>query len=92
MIEALGQAGGILAHRCGAFDSARQVMYLVAVTEAKFRKLVRPGDRLDLDVVPLRKGSKIWIMKGIARVGDDEVARAQFVASLGLKTTVSAEK
>src|SRR5438309_11282479 len=62
-IEAMAQAGGILAARTVSFDPATHVMMFMAIDAVKFRKAVTPGDQLMIEVVPLRKG-KIFKMKG----------------------------
>src|SRR5215813_5826717 len=62
-IEAMAQAGGILASRAVAFDPTTHVMLFMAIDQVKFRKAVVPGDQLRIEVVPLRKG-KIFKMKG----------------------------
>jgi 3-hydroxymyristoyl/3-hydroxydecanoyl-(acyl carrier protein) dehydratase len=54
----------------------------MSIDKAKFRKPVLPGDVLRLEVVPLRKGGAIWKMRGEAKVGDDLVAEAEFLASI----------
>jgi 3-hydroxyacyl-[acyl-carrier-protein] dehydratase len=82
IIEALAQAGAILAHHSGRFDPDKQVVYFMTIDNAKFRRPVRPGDRLELEVLPLRKGSTVWKMRGTARVGEQVVASAEFVATL----------
>lgn len=82
VIEALAQAGGILAHHCGSFDPARQMLLFMAIDKAKFRRPVRPGDRLDLEVQPLRTGAKVWKLKGAARIDGQLVAEAEFMATI----------
>ena len=82
LIEAMAQAGGILAHHCGCFDPGSQILLLMTVDKAKFRRPARPGDRLDLEVEPLRKGAKVWKLKGVARVDGEVVAEAEFVATM----------
>ena len=82
IVEALAQAGAVLAASQSAFDSARHVMYFMTIDKAKFRKPVFPGDVLRLEVVPLRKGTTIWKMRGEAKVGDDLVAEAEFLAGI----------
>jgi len=44
-----------------------QVMYLMTIDQAKFRKPVLPGVVLRLEVVPLRKGTAAWKMRGVKR-------------------------
>jgi len=82
IIEALAQAGALLAAPQVGFDPARQAIYFVAIDKVKFRKPVIPGDALILEVVPLRKGGAVWKMRGEAKVGDAVVAEAEFVAAI----------
>ena len=82
IIEALAQAGALLAARQSSFDPLRQVMYLMTIDKAKFRKPVLPGDVLRLEVVPLRKGTAAWKMRGEAKVGQALVAEAEFLAGI----------
>jgi 3-hydroxyacyl-[acyl-carrier-protein] dehydratase len=86
LVEALAQAGGILAHHCGGFDPEKQLLLFMTISNAKFRRQVRPGDRLDLEVLPLRKG-RVWKMKGVGRVGDDIAAEAEFMATIAPRET-----
>lgn len=81
MVEAMAQAGGILAARTSGFDPAKQVMFFMAIDKVKFRKPVSPGDQLVLEVVPLRKG-KIWKMQGKASVDGEVVCSAEFLATM----------
>jgi 3-hydroxyacyl-[acyl-carrier-protein] dehydratase len=90
IIEALAQAGALYAARIVKFDPDKQVIYFMAIDKAKFRKPVVPGDVLRLEVVPLRKGGVIWKMRGEAKVGDDIVAEAEFMASIQPKPVVTA--
>jgi beta-hydroxyacyl-ACP dehydratase FabZ len=80
-VEAMAQAGGILAARSGDFDPKTQVVFFMAIDKVKFRKPVTPGDQLVLTVTPLRKG-RIWKMAGEARVGGQVVSQAEFLATM----------
>jgi beta-hydroxyacyl-ACP dehydratase FabZ len=87
-IEAMAQAGGILASRSIAFDPSTHVMVFMAIDSVKFRKTVVPGDQLIIEVVPLRKG-KIFKMKGEIRVDGVVVSSAEFLAGIAEKSKVS---
>ena len=87
-VEAMAQAGGVLASRAIAFDPATQVMMFMAIDAVKFRKAVVPGDQLIIEVVPLRKG-KIFKMKGEIRVDGNVVSSAEFLAGLVDKSKVA---
>src|SRR5215468_5242051 len=86
-IEAMAQAGGILAMRSVEFDPATHVMLFMAIDAVKFRKAVVPGDQLHIEVVPLRKG-KIFKMKGEVRVDGNVVSSAEFLAGLAERSKV----
>ena len=87
-IEAMAQAGGILALRTVQFDPATHVMLFMAIDAVKFRRAVVPGDQLIIDVVPLRKG-KIFKMKGEIHVDGHLVSSAEFLAGLAEKSKVA---
>ncbi|HWN66194.1 MAG TPA: 3-hydroxyacyl-ACP dehydratase FabZ, partial [Haliangium sp.] len=81
IIEAMAQAGGILAARTSDYDPEKQVVMFMAIDKVKFRKPVTPGDQLVMEVVPLRRG-KIWKMQGTARVDGQVVCTAEFLATM----------
>lgn len=80
-VEAMAQAGGILASRIVSFDPEKQVMLFMAIDAVKFRRKVVPGDQLVLEVVPLRKG-RIFKMRGEAKIDGKVVSEAEFLATL----------
>jgi beta-hydroxyacyl-ACP dehydratase FabZ len=82
IIEALAQAGALLAAHAVGFNPETHVIYFMAIDKAKFRKPVVPGDVLTLEVVPLRKGGAIWKLRGEAKVGDVLVAEAELMATI----------
>ncbi len=88
-VEAMAQAGGVLASRSVQFDAAKQVMLFMAIDNVKFRKMVTPGDQLRIEVVPLRKG-KIFKMKGEITVDGVVVSSAEFLAGLADRSKVGA--
>ena len=87
-VEAMAQAGGILASQSVKFDPKTHVMLFMAIDAVKFRKAVTPGDQLLIEVVPLRKG-KIFKMKGEIRVNGNVVSSAEFLAGLAEKSKVT---
>ena len=82
MIEALAQAGGVLTQLSrdpGAGDG--QTFYLVKVDNAKFSRMVVPGDRLDLEVELKRQIRNMAQYVGIARVDGEQVACAEILCA-----------
>jgi 3-hydroxyacyl-[acyl-carrier-protein] dehydratase len=90
IIEALAQAGALLAAQLVGFDPATQVIYFMAIDKARFRKPVVPGDLLILEVVPLRKGGAIWKLRGEAKVDGVIVAEAELLASIQPRDSAAA--
>jgi beta-hydroxyacyl-ACP dehydratase FabZ len=80
IIEALAQAGGILAARQIGLDPTTHVMLFVAIDNCKFRRPVTPGDQLMLHAQLLRKG-KICKLKAEALVAGQVVCQAEFLAT-----------
>ena len=87
-IEAMAQAGGILASKAVAFDPTTHVMLFMAIDAVKFRRPVTPGDQLIIEVVPLRKG-KIFKMKGEIKCDGNVVSSAEFLAGLADRNKVT---
>ncbi|HZS38488.1 MAG TPA: 3-hydroxyacyl-ACP dehydratase FabZ [Polyangia bacterium] len=85
IVEAMAQAGAILAMRAMQRDSSNTVIYFMALDKVKFRKPVVPGDQLKLEVAPLRKGGAIWKMRGEAFVDGTLVTEAEFLATIADK-------
>jgi 3-hydroxyacyl-[acyl-carrier-protein] dehydratase len=86
VIEAMAQVGGILA-RLSVPESmnldASKAIYFAAIDKVKFRKPVVPGDQIVFELTAMRKGTKIWKMKGRAMVNKELVAEAELVAAIG---------
>jgi 3-hydroxyacyl-[acyl-carrier-protein] dehydratase len=88
IIEALAQAGALLAASLIGFDPEKQVIFFLGIDKARFRKPVTPGDLLMLEVVPLRKGGAIWKLRGEAKVDGAVVAEAELMATIQKKNDV----
>jgi 3-hydroxyacyl-[acyl-carrier-protein] dehydratase len=82
ILEALAQACALLAYKSASFDPTTQVVYLMAIDGAKFRKPVVPGDRLVLSVEVLRHKSAVWKQRGVATVDGAVVAEGEFLATV----------
>ncbi len=81
IVEAMAQAGGILAAKTTDFDPEKQVVFFMAIDKVKFRKPVTPGDQLVLTVEPLRRG-RVWKMKAEAHVDGERVCQAELLATM----------
>lgn len=81
MIEALAQAAGIILLSRG--DNEGKLAYLVAIDDARFRRMVVPGDQLRLEIDIIRMKSRLGLVKGKAMVGDEEACSAEIMFTLG---------
>ena len=84
-IEALAQAGALLAHQMSGFDAATKVIFLMALDKVKFRRVVTPGDRLDLFVKLERVKGSIFKLSGEAKVDGQVASEAELLATLADK-------
>jgi beta-hydroxyacyl-ACP dehydratase FabZ len=85
ILEALGQAGGIMAYPVMQKEKRDVSMYFMGMDKVRFRKPVVPGDQLFLYVNILQQRSMVFKMAGKARVDDTIVAEAEFMAMIGDK-------
>lgn len=80
VIEALAQAGGLLTQLSGHHGQG-SIYYLVKVDNARFSKMVVPGDRLDLEVTLKRTIRNMALYAGVARVDGQEAASAEILCA-----------
>ena len=86
IIEAMGQAGGVLASASLPEEKQGAVIYFMSMDKVKFRKPVVPGDQIIFTLKMLRKRSMAFKMAGVARVDGKVVAEAEMMATFGEKT------
>jgi len=81
VIEALAQAGGILTQLSHQSGAEGKLFYLVKIDNAKFSKMVVPGDQLVLQVELKRTIRNMALYQGIARVDGEQVACAEILCA-----------
>lgn len=82
ILEAMAQAGAVLAYK--STDSTPQdgtLYYFAGIDNARFRRVVEPGDQLRLEVKVLRSKRDIWKLEGSAYVGDELACSAEFMSA-----------
>jgi len=85
VIEAMAQVGGVLAKLSEPESMTKKgdnAIYFVAIDKVRFRKPIFPGDQILFELIAMRKGSRIWKMKGKAMVNKEIAAEAELVAAL----------
>ena len=80
MVEALAQTGGVL--MLSKAEHRGKMAYLAAVNEARFRRIVSPGEDLRLEVEVLKFKARIGVVKGVAKVGEEVACEAEIMFSL----------
>ncbi len=83
IIEAMAQAGGILAYETAPSDKRNRLIYFMGMDQVRFRKMVFPGDQIIFEAKILKFRSKVAKMSGTATVDDQLVAEAELMASFG---------
>src|SRR5215207_5096953 len=71
IIEAMAQAGGILAYKSSRSNKKNSIPYLAAIDHARFRRVVEPGDQLRIEVKVLRAKRDICKLESFAYVGEE---------------------
>jgi 3-hydroxyacyl-[acyl-carrier-protein] dehydratase len=83
ILEGMAQAGGLLAFQSMGLtkeEVKEKVVYFMSIDKAKFRKPVRPGDRLEYRVSVIKQKGVIWLLEGKAFVDDELVSEAELKA------------
>ena len=82
VVEALAQAGGLLTQLSrDPAELGKDTFYLFKVDNAKFSRMVVPGDKLELDVELRRRIRNMAQYVGIARVDGEQVACAEILCA-----------
>jgi 3-hydroxyacyl-[acyl-carrier-protein] dehydratase len=85
-VEAMGQTAGVLTGVSEGLVDTGFLIYLMSVEKAKFRRMVRPGDVVELPVEVTRRGSRVLRFAGRALVDGAVVAEAEFTAMIDRST------
>lgn len=85
IIEAMAQAGGILAYCSRDQEQDRGLIYFMGIDKARFRNPVIPGDQLIFEMISLKRRRNLFKMAGKASVDGNLVAEAEIMAMTGGK-------
>ena len=83
IIEAMAQAGGILAYLTGTVEQRNRLIYFMGMDKVRFRKPAVPGDQIIFEAKIIKFRSKAAKMSGTATVDNQLVAEAELMASFG---------
>jgi len=80
MLEAMAQLGAILILK--RFPPEKRMAYFTGIDKARFKKVVIPGDRMDIEVKLIRERHPFVQMEGTVKVDGELAASAVLMAAL----------
>lgn len=80
ILEALAQVAGVLGFK--SMEKTDKLYLFAGVDNARFKKPVVPGDKLEMEVELVKERRGIWKFKGVARVDGDEVCSSDFMCAM----------
>ena len=81
IIEAMAQTSAILVIATTG-KKASGIVYFMTIEQARFRRPVGPGDRLELHVAKHRSRGNVWKFRGEAKVDGKLMAEATYSAMI----------
>lgn len=84
IVEALAQAAAILAYHSRSGEEAKDALfYLGSIENARFKRIVIPGDQLRLEISVQRRRARVWKFGGVALVDGEVVCSAEMACAEG---------
>ena len=81
IVEALAQAACVLASFSVDTPLEETLFYLGSIENARFRKMVIPGDQLYLKIEVLKRKARVWKFSGTALVDNEVVCTAEMTSA-----------
>ncbi len=85
VVEAMAQAAAVLVGISMDVVGRDLLTYFLSIDACRFRRMVVPGDVLELHMTVKRGGGKIWKFDGRAVVGDQLACEASIAAMMDLR-------
>lgn len=82
IVEAMAQTAAVLVVATLGADNEGRLVYFMSIDDARFRKPVIPGDRLEIFVEKQRNRGQVWRFSGRAEVDGAIVAEATYTAMI----------
>ena len=86
IVEAMAQTAAVMVGVALEMQDRDMLVYFMAIESCKFRRMVVPGDVLQMRLTTLRgkPGGKVWKFKGVAEVDGELACEAEFTAMMDL--------
>ncbi|MDA5193776.1 3-hydroxyacyl-ACP dehydratase FabZ [Govanella unica] len=85
IVEAMAQTAAVLVVHSLGEEAHGKLVYFMTINDARFRKPVTPGDRLEIAVTKEQSRGNVWRFSGKARVDGVVMAEATFSAMIADK-------
>lgn len=80
ILEALAQAGTVLFYKSTNSLPSSGIVYFAGIDNARFRRVVEPGDQLRLSVKVLRAKREMWKLEAAAYVDNELACSAELLS------------
>jgi 3-hydroxyacyl-[acyl-carrier-protein] dehydratase len=86
IVEAMAQTSAIMVGVALDLADKNLLVYFMGIDKCKFRRMVVPGDKLEMKVETTRgkPGGKVWKFAGTATVDGDVACEVEFTAMMDL--------
>ena len=89
IVEAMAQTAAVMVGTALELQDQNMLVYFMTIEKAKFRRMVVPGDVLEMRLTTVRgkPGGKVWKFAGVASVDGELACEAEFTAMMDLGGT-----
>jgi len=86
IVEAMAQTAAVMVGAALGMEDKNMLVYFMAIDSCKFRRMVVPGDVLEMHLTTVRgkPGGKVWKFSGRATVEGELACEAEFTAMMDL--------
>jgi 3-hydroxyacyl-[acyl-carrier-protein] dehydratase len=86
IVEAMAQTSAVMVGAALGMEDRELLVYFMAIEKCKFRRMVVPGDVLEMTITTTRgkPGGKVWRFAGVAEVEGEMACEAEFTAMMDL--------
>ena len=86
IVEAMAQTAAVMVGTALNMADKELLVYFMAIDSCKFRRMVVPGDVLELKLTTVRgkPGGKVWKFSGVAEVEGEMACQANFTAMMDI--------
>ena len=86
IVEAMAQTAAVMVGAALGMEDKNLLVYFMSIDKCKFRRMVVPGDVLEMKLTTLRgkPGGKVWRFSGVAEVEGEMATEAEFTAMMDL--------